>query len=91
MHSTDKVLGNLRFDVKVPASLRVRSIDEGYGLVKKKNRVLKFWKLIQKSAGAKKRLQDLRVIPPETRLTVYRGLKVRKQYDLERRGVSANR
>ena len=89
MLSTEKVLVNNDFDIKVPASLRVRGINEGQGLVRKNARGLQFW--IRKSAGAKKRLQDLRVIPPETRLTVYRGPKVRKQYDLERRGVSANR
>ena len=36
MHSTEKLLGNLRFDIEVPASLRVSDINEGQGLVRKR-------------------------------------------------------
>ena len=36
MHSTEKVFGNFDFDIKVPASLRVRGINEGQSPVRKK-------------------------------------------------------
>ena len=36
MHSNDKVIGNLCFDIEVSVSLRVRDIDEGQSSVRKK-------------------------------------------------------
>ena len=50
---------------------------------------LKWTWAFKKSANAKKRFQDLHV-NQRTRLTIYRGLKVRNQYDPESRGVSEN-
>ena len=35
MHSTEKVLGNFRFDIKIPGKLRVRGIHEGQSPVRK--------------------------------------------------------
>ena len=72
--STENVIGNLQFDITVPGSARLRDINEGQESVRKsKINEMTFWKLIRKWADAKNRVQDLRVIPPETRLTVYRG------------------
>ena len=65
------MLGSFRFDIEVPESLRLRGIDEGQSSVRKKMldaQILEMnsgnshkWKTHK--AGAKNRLQDLRVIP----------------------------
>ena len=64
MHSTEKVIGNFCFDIKVSASLRVRGTNEGQGSVRKKMlERTNSENEIENQQVQKKCSQDLRVTP----------------------------